>query len=317
MRLVSTRRNCCRRGTLTSPHALLLLSLFDLYTFSFVTFHHVLLSTKSSSQTYRIYELSFWDPFHPTRLPPPVLIRGEMSSGIVTWYAVLGWYPWEACPFVRGKGGVGKGRGRKGLGGERGNCSRVVIYEKRIKAKKKKKRKPLHKILSFKYFVRVTGDRLGHVMAQTLKEGYRDRCSHNNRYSQWERFTIVNVIYDADKLQTGGYFRIIFIWKEIMETRRAGLNNHWEVAWAACHVVRVELRRKHDEENLFPIQREQSRIFQSASPEHMDRKRQAQEGPVGSESKRSAVRLRPVTFPLSLGDFLLLLESFPRLRRSW
>lgn len=57
--------------------------------------------------------------------------------------------------------------------------------------------------------------------------------------------TIVNVIYDADKLQTGGYFRIIFIWKEIME-KRTGLNNHWE---AACHMVRAEMHSKHGEEN--------------------------------------------------------------------
>lgn len=39
---------------------------------------------------------------------------------------------------------------------------------------------------------------------------------------------IVNIIYDTDKLKTGGYFRIIFIWEKIMEKRRTGLNSRWE-----------------------------------------------------------------------------------------
>lgn len=65
----------------------------------------------------------------------------------------------------------------------------------------------------------VTWVRVGHVSAQTHKESYRDRCSYDNRCSQWETVVIVNILYGTDKLQTGGYFRIIFIWKKIEENR--------------------------------------------------------------------------------------------------
>jgi hypothetical protein len=89
----------------------------------------------------------------------------------------------------------------------------------------------------------------------------------------------------------------------------------------ACHMAKVEMYSKHDKGTCSQLNEKMVlEFFKVLPPEHMDGKRQAQEGPSGSESKRSAVKRRelsPVTLPLSLGGFLLLLESFPSLRRSW
>lgn len=51
-----------------------------------------------------------------------------------TWYAMFGWYPWEACPFLTGnRGGVDleerKDRGEAGRGEGKVNCGEDIIYE--------------------------------------------------------------------------------------------------------------------------------------------------------------------------------------------
>jgi hypothetical protein len=48
----------------------------------------------------------FREPLPPIVLPYPDLIRGRVPSITATWYGVFGWYPWEACPFLKGNRGV-------------------------------------------------------------------------------------------------------------------------------------------------------------------------------------------------------------------
>ena len=62
----------------------------------------------------------FWDPFPPTGLPHPSLIRGFVPALIVVYCIMFRRYPWEDCSFLKeNEGGVDIGErvGREGLGG--------------------------------------------------------------------------------------------------------------------------------------------------------------------------------------------------------
>lgn len=77
----------------------------------------------------------FRDPFPPTESLHPALIWGEVPSLTATWYVMCGWYPWEACNFLKGKGGMDleereREEGLEGEEGGRENCEWDVIYER-------------------------------------------------------------------------------------------------------------------------------------------------------------------------------------------
>lgn len=84
------------------------------------------------------------DPSFPTVLPHPTLMWWYVPGLIVACYAMFNWCPWKACSFLKG----GRGRESKSLGERekrggrdwerdgKGNCSRDVIYERRIKTNK-------------------------------------------------------------------------------------------------------------------------------------------------------------------------------------
>ena len=62
--------------------------------------------------------LPAFEPFSLVRLPCSALLWEEVPSLTATWYAMFGWYSWEACPFLKRNGGV-DGIERRG---RRGNC---------------------------------------------------------------------------------------------------------------------------------------------------------------------------------------------------
>lgn len=160
----------------------------------------------------------------------------------------------------------------------------------------------------------VTWVRVGHVSAQTHKESYRDRCSYDNRCSQWETVVIVNILYGTDKLQTGGYFRIIFIWKKSrgeQDWTTTGKN-----VWTACHMVRVGTYSKHDEENCSQFNENSLEFFKVLPPSiwtERDRHRRGQR----AANQRDLLLYWDRWHSPSPWETLLLLESFSRLGRSW
>lgn len=85
-----------------------------------------------------------WDPFPPTGLPHPDLIRGFVPVLIASCYAVFSWYPWEACSFFLreteeqwnwGRGGAEVGLRER----EEGGCSLDLLCVRIIKKKGRKK----------------------------------------------------------------------------------------------------------------------------------------------------------------------------------
>lgn len=73
-----------------------------------------------------------WETILCTELIWTTLKHGDVLSFIITWYAMLCGYTWEACQFLkRSRGGVdwvtgGKVRGGNGTRGGMGKCGRDV-----------------------------------------------------------------------------------------------------------------------------------------------------------------------------------------------
>jgi hypothetical protein len=74
------------------------------------------------------------DPFSPTRLPHPTLMRLCALDYCIVLYAVFSCNSREACSFLKGNGGlvnlVEKGWEKTGRNGGREECVRVVVYKK-------------------------------------------------------------------------------------------------------------------------------------------------------------------------------------------
>lgn len=69
------------------------------------------------------------NPFPPWGGPNSVLIWGFVLGLIITFYAVLGWHPWEACSFFPKRNGGRVDLGARRSGGK-GNCLKCNVWEK-------------------------------------------------------------------------------------------------------------------------------------------------------------------------------------------